>query len=344
MRCLTLADALKGRGARCHFISRQSTGHLLEAIRQHGHELTSLPDFLPQTIAPARLPPHAAWLGEDWRTDAAQTRAVLGTFLPEWLVVDHYALDARWESEVRPQCRRLMVIDDLADRSHFCDLLLDQTYGRDPADYARWVPAECTLLCGSEYALLRPEFAALREDSLQRRGRPQLRQLFIMLGGVDKDNVTGMVLDALKDSALPNECRTTVVMGAAAPWLNSVRGQVATLDRPIQLKLDVPDMAKLMASSDLAIGAAGTTSWERCCLGLPAVVVAIAANQQLVASALENAGAAWVLYEVADISIRLPDLLERLSNATELLIQASRAASAMTDGQGSKAVVERMEQ
>jgi UDP-2,4-diacetamido-2,4,6-trideoxy-beta-L-altropyranose hydrolase len=344
MRCLTLADALKARGARCHFITRCHPGHLMSAIRKRGHEVTSLPastsGFLPQP----QLPPHAAWLGEDWQTDAEQTLAALVTLRPEWLIVDHYALDAQWEAELRPHCSKLMVIDDLADRPHECDLLLDQTYGRAPADYTPWVPAECTLLCGSQYALLRPEFAALREYSLRRRELPQLKHLLITMGGVDKDNATGMVLDAINGSALPHDCHITVVMGAMAPWLDDVRQQAAALSWSTDVKVDVSDMAQLLADSDLAIGAAGTTSWERCCLGVPTVMVVLAANQLGLARSLENSGAAWVLHEAADISDHLPKLLKRISDASARRGEVSRAAFAITDGQGVNAVVDRMGQ
>src|SRR5690606_9706020 len=112
---------------------------------------------------------------------------------PDWLIVDHYALDARWETALRPHYRKLMAVDDLADRRHQCDLLLDQTFGRTVEDYRPWVPATCTVLCGSNFALLRPEFADLRAYSLRRRAKPQLKHLLISMGGVDKDNSTAQV-------------------------------------------------------------------------------------------------------------------------------------------------------
>lgn len=141
---------------------------------------------------------HAHWLPVSQAQDANDTAQALADRTWDWLVVDHYALDARWEGKVRPSCRFLMVIDDLADRPHACDLLLDQTFGRKEEDYCSLVPANCRLLCGSNYALLRPEFAATRPYSLQRRIRPVLRELLITMGGIDKDNATGQVLLALR--------------------------------------------------------------------------------------------------------------------------------------------------
>ena len=168
MRCLTLADALAARGAYCQFICRAHDGNLIEFIRRKG--LTAHP--LPAGAALPRSPTdptHAAWLGATQAEDAEACAPILAAQRPDWLIVDHYALDARWERALAPHYRKLMVIDDLADRPHSCDLLLDQTFGRDAADYRPLVPADCRLLCGSHYALLRPEFAALRPYSLQRR-------------------------------------------------------------------------------------------------------------------------------------------------------------------------------
>ena len=273
MRCLTLADALRVQGAQCHFISREHSGHLLEVIRQRGHTVTALPAGNPISAMTANVvpqPAHAAWLGCDWQTDALQTGAILTDLKPDWLVVDHYALDQRWEEAVTPQCRKLLVIDDLADRAHNCDLLLDQNLGRKSEHYAPLVTAQCQVLTGPQYALLRPEFAALRPYSLQRRqAQPALRQLLITMGGVDQPNATGKVLQALKTCALPQESRITVVMGLTAPWLQNVRELAAQMPWPTEVVISVGDMARRMADSDLAIGAAGSTSWERCCLHLP---------------------------------------------------------------------------
>ena len=230
MRCLTLADALAAQGADCLFICREHQGNLIEHIRNKGYCVHALP-VLPSvcasslainTVSDEQSLAHSHWLGATQVEDAAACAAILAGVKPDWLIVDHYALDARWELALKSHYRKLMVIDDLADRPHLCDLLLDQTFGRDAEDYHELVPAISRLLCGSRYALLRPEFAALRDYSLQRRANPQLRQLLITMGGVDKDNATGQVLEALRGCALPAQCHITVVMGTTAPWLDEV--------------------------------------------------------------------------------------------------------------------------
>lgn len=351
MRCLTLADGLIASGAECQFICRVHPGNLIEHIKHKGYRVHVLAPGLPvvasllainATAAEPQLA-HAAWLGTTQQQDADACAHILHELQPDWLIVDHYALDECWEVALKPYYRRLMVIDDLADRRHECDLLLDQTFGRDFADYKPRVPAACTLLCGSQYALLRPEFAVLREYSLQRRAKPQLQQLLITMGGVDKDNATGAVLNALQFCELAADCRIIVVMGATAPWLATVRQQAEQLPWPTEVRVNVSDMAQLMADSDLAIGAAGATSWERCCLGLPTVMVVLADNQQQVARGLEQAGSVYLLQSPQQILASLPALLKPLLSSSVQLSVMSHAAAAIADGNGVATVIQHLE-
>lgn len=338
MRCLTLANALKAKGAQCHFICREHSGNLLEQIRLHGFKAYGLPaeseGIARNDLNYMELPSHASWLGTDWATDAKQTRVLLDDKVFDWLIVDHYALDAQWEQALRSSCRKIMVIDDLADRSHVCDVLLDQNLGRQADDYASLVPATCSILAGPRYALLRPEFAALREYSLTRRATPQLKRLLITMGGVDHSDATSQVLEALREeSRLPPDCRIMVAMGPHAPWLERVRAIAVQMPWPTEVRVNVPDMAQVMADSDLVIGAVGGTSWERCSLGLPALMVVLAENQRSGAIALEQSGAAELLGSVDGIQqvLRLhPSFLP----SAEKLEKMSQASRTITDGQG----------
>lgn len=346
MRCLTLADALHERGAFCRFVCRAHPGNLIELVRQRSYEALALPaergDVPRQAPDGAPLPGHAGWLGTDWETDAHETRAILAGQDVDWLIVDHYALDAHWEHSLRPACCRIMVIDDLADRPHDCDVLLDQNLGRSASDYAALVPGGCTVLAGPQYALLRPEFAALRPYSLARRETLALRRLLITMGGVDKDNATGKVLDTLRQYPLPPDCEITVIMGPHAPWLDQVRKQASEMPWPTEVRVNITDMAQVMADSDLAIGAAGSAAWERCCLGLPTLQVVLAENQLAGGRALHNTGAALSLGEPAVLSKQLASALWPLLTG-KLLVEMSRAACAVTDGQGAARVIQHME-
>ena len=328
-RCLTLAVEFKARGAECLFISREQPGDAFDLIRKHGFHLHPLPDIAGEQPTSSDYPSE---YGED--SDASQTATYLSGWRPDWLIVDHYALNGRWERRLRSSCRFLMVIDDLANRCHDCDLLLDQTLNRTPDHYAHLVPDRCKLLLGQHYGMLRPEFAQLRPYSLARRHAPRLRRVLITMGGTDQPNATGQVLDALKVSKLPKDCTITIIMGAQAPWLEAVKHQAEDMHWSTEVLVDVSNMAKLMADSDLAIGAVGGTAWERCCLGLPTLMVILADNQKTGALALESIGAAKLLGSTESIRDSLPISLNVLLETPQELAIMSQRSSQLTDGLG----------
>ena len=340
MRCLTLADALRQRGAQSTLICRTHPGHLLDLLQQRGHIVKALAS--PDHAYPAPAAPcHAQWLGTDWSSDAEQTKQSLGNQTVDWLVVDHYALDHRWEQTMRPHTRRIMAIDDLADRPHDCDLLLDQNLGRQAEDYCGLLSSHTKTLIGPAYALLRPEFVQWREYSLQRRTRPQLKNLLITMGGVDQTNATGQVLEALSQCELPIDLRITVVMGPIAPWQAQVQAQAAAMPRPTQVLVGVSNMAQLMAESDLCIGAAGSTSWERCCLGLPAIQLVLAANQKEINHALDLARSVLSV-QLEMLMAELPSILAKVTKS-DALCDLTKNASVVCDGLGAAKTVQSME-
>lgn len=335
MRCLTLADELSRQGAECSFICRQHDGNLIEEIQQQGHKVYPLPleqDLSIDSESKAILA-HADWLASTQHRDAELSISIVKAIQPDWLIVDHYALDESWEKKLKPYCKKIMVIDDLADRKHHCDVLLDQNFGRDAQDYATYVNKDCKLLCGSNYALLRPEFAEWRSYSLERRQHNKLASILINLGGVDKDNMTTKILKALQNKSLPNYCSITIVMGSTSPWIEAVKQQAAIMQWRTVVKIGVNNMAELMANSDVAIGAAGSTSWERCCLGLPTIMLVLADNQQVIASGLEAVGATRTF----DIDILEAEPLafdQVIKSVVPKMKEMSRAASKVTDGLG----------
>lgn len=340
MRCLTLADALRERGAHSTFICRPNSGHLLDLIAQRGHHAVALPSLETTTNCMPANPVHAAWLGTDWQSDAQQTIEALDNNSFDWLVVDHYALDHRWEEALRPHYQNIMVIDDLADRRHDCDVLLDQNLGRSAQDYGGLLKPHTATLIGPQYALLRPEFAQLRSQSLARRTQPQLKHLLITMGGVDKDNATGQVLQALTACHLLADLRITVVMGPHAPYLADVKQQATQMPRPTQVLVGVSEMAQLMSDSDLCIGAAGSTSWERCCLGLPTLLLVLADNQLAGARALAHCGAVLPVTTKQNMAQVFAKFLS--GPAIGQLKNLSQAAVAISDGLGADRIVSKM--
>ena len=336
----------RGRG-RLLISCRDHPGNLVDLIRRRGYftSILSLQDALvscPQNGDGCPTLAHEHWLGSSQEQDALECLDFIKEVKVDWLIVDHYALDKRWEKLLKPVCENLMVIDDLADRDHECDLLLDQTFRRRSVDYDLRVPRDCQLLCGANYALLRPEFLSFRPHSLSRRSRPQISRILITMGGVDKDNVTGRILSALCYCAVPVGCKVIVVMGAAAPWLDDVRQLVSRMPYQAEVFIDVSNMAELMAGSDLSIGAAGATAWERCCLGLPSVMAVLADNQKFAAKLLEESGAALLLTIDDFLVLRLNLLLAMLTYNKRSLRLLCENASKVTDGKGCMRVVDRL--
>jgi len=329
MRCLTLASALHERGHECLFICREHPGHPGQLIRSRGFGLKLLPHLKADD---------SSWLGCGWIQDADETSLAIASWQPDWIVVDHYALDWQWEGVIGDKCTQLMVIDDLADRRHQSDLLLDQNLGREASDYHHLTPASTQLLIGPEYALLRPEFYHWREYNLRKRKSPQLKRILITFGGVDVDNATGQVLEQLKNSRLPESIKIDVILSQQAPAMQEIKQQVEGHPWQITLHENVDNMAELMSNSDLCIGAAGSTCWERACLGLPTIMTSIADNQKHTVATLSQMQLCW------PFSLQRHDLSEKLDRILEnpgiLLSQQSQRLLQICDGLGSQRVLE----
>jgi len=276
MRCLTLAEELRQAGADVGFITRSHEGNLSSLIQNKEFKLYQLPLDRQNHLEYTAGGKYATWLGKTQQADAAETVAILKDIKPDWLIVDHYAIDETWEKLIRPCVNKVMVIDDLADRKHDCDLLLDQNYVHgDRQRYADLVSPECTLLTGPQYALLRKEFAVARKILKRRDG--SVHRVFVFFGGVDPDNMTGKALEALSAQEF-SHIHVDVVIGAVNPHREAI--SQAVTQRPLTtLHVQVENIAELMAQADLALCAGGTTTWERFCLGLPSLVVTIADNQ-----------------------------------------------------------------
>ena len=337
MRSLTLATGLANRGAHVDFICRAHDGNLIALIEQRGFRVITLPFVSAGDKASLDQLAHAHWLGCDWQTDAQQScAAISGTV--DWIIVDHYALDQQWETTMRAKCARIMCIDDLADRSHDCDLLLDQNLGRCSQDYALLVPEWAELLLGPKYALLRPEFAQWRDASLARREIPQLRHILVTMGGVDADNVTGRVLAALQEDVTTTVDKITVVLGPHAPWREQVTKQASDMPVLTQVLSGVDNMAELMSSCDLAIGAGGSTTWERCALGVPTIQIELALNQKFISSSIRTAGLALIT-NIDELKHQISALLSDTSTSDILKYLSARSAE-VTDGSGVDATLE----
>ncbi|WP_265088742.1 UDP-2,4-diacetamido-2,4,6-trideoxy-beta-L-altropyranose hydrolase [Psychrobacter immobilis] len=335
MRCLTLAKALTDNGADCSFICRDHIGNLIDTIQKLGFLVYKLGHNKDEKASLAEIKNqlyHANWLGVTQKQDATDCLSIFKEIQPEWVVVDHYALDKEWQCILEPYYKKLMVIDDLGDREHIADLLLDQNYGSTVSKYQSLVSEKCSVLTGTQYTLLRPEFAECREYSLKRRSNKfVINSILVTLGGTDPDNYTSRVLQQLINTEFNPEAEVIVVMGAKAPNFEAVNCLASEMSVKTTVMRNVDNMAELMSNADLAIGAAGATTWERCCLGLPTIQIVIAENQRKVAMELASINVVKLISEFNCI----PQLLE---NSGSWMKEASKKSATLVDGYGTDRV------
>ncbi len=338
MRCLTLADGLRDKGAEVRFVCRDLPGNLNRLIEEKGFNLSCLP--APEDDkAELDWNRHAAWLGVDWRQDAKETLACLQGFDEpvDWLVVDHYALDRQWEALMRPVVGKIMVIDDLADRQHDCDLLLDQNYFIDfVSRYEGLVPTACRKMLGPQYALLRPEFRAQRRGLRSRSGK--IERLLVFFGGADPTDETSKALSAIRKMGLDN-LSVDVVVGST----NRRRDEIQRLCRALprtRFYCQVSNMAELFARADLALGAGGSTSWERFAVGTPTVMISIAFNQEQHARDLSDRGLIIYLGRSCQVDEHsIVKQMTRLFDSPKLLLNLESSGLALVDGLGAERLV-----
>ncbi len=337
IRCLALAQALRERDASCHFFCRsKELGALGERIKQEGHELHSFPEGNALTAWPLA---HSAWLPHGQQFDASTCLNYLTKIgRPDWLVVDHYALDKNWEGLLRRQVGRILAIDDLADRQHDCDLLLDQNLrpAIDGNPYQTLTPVDCQHLLGPRFALLRSEFFST-ERSVDDHDSPRL---LIMFGGADQDNLTARVLHIL--AALDITIEIDVVTGPLYPYGDSL---IKTLSGfPGARWHHTPgNIAQLMAKANFAVGSPGTTSWERCAMRLPTISLAVADNQVPLAQELARLGAHLYLGRADQVTDSEIAAALHLMSSNSLWREAlANVASSITDGKGALRVAKHM--
>jgi UDP-2,4-diacetamido-2,4,6-trideoxy-beta-L-altropyranose hydrolase len=332
-RCLTLADALKARGAEVVFLCAPSIENWRDMVALRGHTLSVLPVIERNLNKDERgAAAHADWLPWGWRADAEATLAALRGNV-DWLIVDHYTLDARWEIVLRNGAAKIMVIDDLADRPHECDLLLDQNaQGPGKDRYAALIPAAARRLIGPSYALLRPQFAAAR-------GRVRdgsVKRILVFMSAMDSKGATLRALEALLSSEALRTIPVDVVIGAASPHVEAIKARAADHGRT-KVHIDTEDMAALCAAADFAIGAGGVAALERCCVALPSMTLSIAANQEPGLAALAAAGVVRHLGRLEDVrQSQFATDLERLLIDEASIAVLSKRAAALVDGRGAE--------
>ncbi len=336
MRCIALADELKKNGALITFICQSCIGDLEKLITSRGYGLIKIEtNFLHDNSV----------IDSNWLKDARETKKALSILEGvDWLVVDHYGIDAKWEKFIRPMVNSILVIDDLANRTHDCELLLDQNLHIDgDTRYKNYVGKDVRQLIGPSFALLRQEFIDVRSVKTYRDG--VVRRLLIFFGGADLENITSHLLAEILSCLNTQDLTIDVVLGAVCPHVESVALQCENLSNVI-FHYQTNNIAQLMAKADLVIGGAGTAVWERCSIGVPSIVVPIADNQLPGLRAIGESGCAFVAAEsLIDVSLRVSAIIKSLKFAmlspTALRHQSIMAAN-LVDAKGCSRVVREM--
>jgi UDP-2,4-diacetamido-2,4,6-trideoxy-beta-L-altropyranose hydrolase len=324
-RCLALADELRLSGAKVSFICRIAPGHLGKIIRNKDYPVYFIADV------------------KHWQEDAEATaETLLSLSAPvDWLIVDHYELDVRWEEVVGPLARCIAAVDDLADRHHSVDLLIDSSHMPDEAGiYCTLLSSGTRLALGPDYVLLRREFF---ERTPPKRVSCVVRRILVTFGGNDPLNATGLALDAL-DHPDFDGIKIDLTLGLSNPRLATLQDKAATMPN-VAVHIQSSQMADLMMRADLCLGAGGTTSWERCYMRLPSLVLLLARNQCEFAARLERIGCVRNLgfadlLDAATLRVALLDAI----NSSDWRTRASRAAEGLIDGRGGERVMQHLKE
>ncbi len=334
MRCLTLAKEFQRRGASVSFISRPFDGNLFSRIKEAGCALLPLSevDTPKQQIVDRD---YHLWFGTDPTNDARETASLIPADT-DLLVVDHYAIGDGWEKVARPKVKAILAIDDLANRRHDADLLVDQNYvpARESV-YKRLLPPHADIMCGPQFAMLREEFAKAHEKG---RVRQSVKRVLVFFGGIDAAGETLKVVRALVPIVTP-EIQVDVIIGTG---YFAKKDLTTLIDRTpgFTLHEQVATMSEFMLKADLAVGAGGTTTWERCAVGLPSLIVSIADNQRDIAMGADELGIVEYLGHCTEISATgYQEAIRPFLSTNSRLRQLSERARTLVDGRGVERVV-----
>ena len=335
MRCLALSEELRDAGAVVEFVTHNHQGNINKQIKNKGFNVNLLSNQIKLKLS-HKLTEYEQYLGITQEVDADKTIQILKSKEVDLLIIDHYALDIKWEERIRPYTRKVMVIDDLANRNHNCDLLLDQNYIYDKTRYNNILKSRTIKLLGPRYALLRRNF----EENKKRHNINfnNIRRVFVFFGGADLDNLTNVTLQALSQPKLKHLV-ADVVVGSSYPYKDMLKIEIDKHPNAT-LYTQIDNIAELMVKSDIAIGAGGTTTWERLALGVPSIVVTVADNQVVFTKYLDRDGYLKWLGKSNQIDKRIiyNAILKAINNSDQLRIQAEKGQE-LVDGLGVKRTV-----
>ncbi|MGE7090238.1 UDP-2,4-diacetamido-2,4,6-trideoxy-beta-L-altropyranose hydrolase [Lysinibacillus sp. NPDC048646] len=294
MRCLTIAIELRKKGHEVFFWMKELPGDMRATVQSKGFAIIT----------------------EMKKADMC--------------IIDHYDIDIEWERKIRPFVKKMVVIDDLANRKHDCDLLLDQNVVPNYEHrYDDLVPVHCVKLLGPRYLIMREEFIRERKSLPNKQG--EVNRLLIFMGGSDPTSETLKVLKALAQQQVIKH--VDVVVGNSNPHKTEIEGICMKAGYHFHCQIDY--LASLMVKADFSIGAGGSATWERCFVGLPSSSTVVAENQRISTETAEKLGVIWNLGWHEQVTVdTYKDLLWSLKGKKELLINMRNAGLKLTKQSG----------
>ena len=337
IRCLTLAKELTKQGNKCIFICRNHENNLIEKIKKQKFKVVTLfksNKFKTKPFNKNRKIDYAKWIGASWKADAKQTIIALNKKKIDCLIIDHYGIEKKWEKKLRPFTKNIIVIDDLANRAHECDFLLDQSLCSSKERYQNLVPKYCKQLHGPYYALIDIIYSSARLK-LKKRSAKIKRALIYFGSGEETYKLLKTTLIAFSRQDLL-KIKLDVVFNGKLNFIKRLK-YLINLRGNAKLYTNLPNLSSLMSKADIAIGGAGSTSWERCCMGLPTIGVISADNQKFNANSLNLKGVAILIESTLFNASRISDTVMSLYK-NDTYLKMSKKAFSICDGNGSKRV------
>lgn len=316
-RMMALSDNLKKREWQVLFCSRPESFHVV-------------PELMDEQVVRTKIDDNA-------------TSIIKKTDSPDCLIIDHYNRDETYERQWRPFTKKIVVIDDLANRPHECDLLIDQNVNHTVSDYKPLVPKGCQLAIGPKFTILREEFIQWRVKALARRQKVGLvHSVFVCLGGTDPNQLMVPLLKELECLAI--SAKIDIAIGSGAEHLSEIQAFLRQSSLDTTLYVDSKNIAELMSHADVGIGAGGTMLWERSILGLPSITIALADNQLAASKVIGDFGITTFL-DVKDRNFKkkLSSAVKCLLTNTALRKQYIEKSVKLIDGKGSSRILDRIE-
>ncbi len=322
IRCFALAKKFQEKNFKISFIVKKYPNHISNFLEKQGFDIFYLNNKQYY-----------------WKSDAKQTQKIIQKIGDvDFLIVDNYRLKIKWEKFLKPHVKKLIVIDDMTLRNHECDLLLDQNYYENIEKlYSKLIPKECRLLIGPKFALIRDEFYQKRKKRKKRDG--EINRILVSFGGSNYIDDIIKTMNGIK--GLKNN---KIKVDLLIPNLNKDDMKIQKLfSKFVNITIHHKNfnMSELMNQADLSIGAGGSSTWERCCLGLPSIVSIFAKNQLQLTEEMAKYG--FVINLGMSKKISSQDYTDAIKNLNKfILFQMSKNGLKLVDGKGTLRVAKEM--